>query len=216
MAADLTGAIGLFARASQYVRESSLQAEVEWQRNASVERLTESEFLRESAWVILCSGFRESVVRKIFDYVSLCFCDWESASSISESGPLCVKSALRAFRNEPKLRAIRDIACLVQRDGFSTIKAAVIADPIGELRHLPYIGPITVWHLAKNLGLNVAKPDRHLVRLANHLGFQSAAQLCTAVAEASSEQTNVVDLILWRYLADNSGEWRSAKPSRLS
>src|SRR5208282_930315 len=28
-----------------------------------------------------------------------------------------------------------------------------------------YIGPITSWHLAKNLGFNVAKPDRQIEQL---------------------------------------------------
>lgn len=212
MEADLNGAIRLFTLASQYVRQGNLQGEVETQRNASLHRLTESEFLRESAWVILCSGFRESVVRRIFDFVSLCFCDWESASTISESGTLCVKSARGRFRNERKLQAILDIACRVQRTGFPAFKAAVIADPVGELRRLPYIGPITVWHLAKNLGLNVAKPDRHLARLAVRLRYRDAAQLCAAVAEASCEKTNVVDLILWRYLVDHPRERRDADP----
>lgn len=214
MIVDLNGALRLFALASDYVRCAGLLPEVEWQRNASILHFSETEFLRESAWVVLCSGFRESVVRRIFDYVSLCFCDWESASSIVEANTACRAAAMASFRNRMKLDAILGIAHHVEAAGFSTFKAAVLSDPIPELRRLPHIGPVTVWHLAKNLGLNVSKPDRHLVFASNQLGFSSAAHFCTTIAQASGEQAKVVDLIVWRYLADNSHKWEisSAEP----
>lgn len=203
MAADVSGALRVFSLACDYIRRAGLQSEVEWQRGVTIDSFGESEFLRESAWVILCSGFRESIVRRVFDYISLCFCDWESSAAIVEVESLCVTSASRTFRNEAKLNAILSIAQMVHRTGFSAVKEAVLADPIAELCRLSFIGPTTVWHLAKNLGLDVAKPDRHLVRIARQFGFGGAAQLCAALAEASGEQAKVVDLIIWRYLADN-------------
>jgi hypothetical protein len=88
--------------------------------------------------------------------------------------------------------------------GFSMFKREVLRDPISVLSQLPYIGPVTVWHLAKNLGLNVSKPDRHLVRVSNRFGFKSATQFCSSIARATGERVNVVDLIVWRYLADTA------------
>src|SRR5204862_28581 len=38
------------------------------------------------------------------------------------------------------------------------------------LTRCPYIGPVTCWHLAKNVGMDVVKPDRHLVRMAQASG----------------------------------------------
>jgi len=35
------------------------------------------------------------------------------------------------------------------------------------------------------------------------LGFQDAASLCAAIANATGEPVSVVDLIIWRFLADN-------------
>ena len=203
MAADLRGAMEVFARAREYVGRVGLQAEVEWQRSVELESFTESDLLREAAWVILCSGFREQVVRRVFDHVSLCYCDWESASAIVDAGPACRIAAMASFRNEAKLNAILKIAHQVHDVGFETVKRAIGSDPIKELSRFPHIGPVTVWHLAKNLGLDVAKPDRHLVRLSNHLGFNSATHFCTAVSELVGEQAKVIDLIIWRYLADN-------------
>jgi|SRR5580658_753581 hypothetical protein len=67
MTPDINGALRFFALASDYVRCAGFLAEIEWQRARSISEFSETEFLRESAWVVLCSGFRESVVRSIFN-----------------------------------------------------------------------------------------------------------------------------------------------------
>jgi hypothetical protein len=67
------------------------------------------------------------------------------------------------------------------------------------LRKLPFIGPVTSYHLAKNLGIDVVKRDRHLVRLAVHLGFSSAEEMCGAFGDQVGEPISVVDIVLWRY-----------------
>jgi len=58
-----------------------------------------------------------------------------------------------------------------------------LIDPVDELILLPFIGPVTVWHLAKNFGLITAKPDRHLARISNALGSSGADELRHVVAE---------------------------------
>jgi hypothetical protein len=200
---NLEGALRLFAMANTYIESSGQNPEIFWQRRADFDSFTETDFLRETAWVILCSGFRERVVRHVFDYISLCFCDWESASAIIEADPACRLAAMASFHNSNKLNAIVASARYVHQKGFSKFQEEVAADPFTELRKLPYIGPITVWHLAKNLGLDVAKPDRHLARVSSAFGFSDTDHFCTEIAKASGEQKNVVDLIVWRFLADN-------------
>ncbi len=202
MASDRTAALTFFSAAWAYVEEAGLGAELAWQRTVDFASFTETHFLRETAWVILCSGFRESIVRRIFDHVSLSFCDWESAKVIVEAKNDCRTSALASFKNERKLDAVVRTADLVYECGFSTFKQRVLLDPIVQLQSLPYIGSITSLHLAKNLGLDVAKPDRHLVRLARQFGYTSTSDLCSDIANATGEQVKVIDLALWRFMAD--------------
>ena len=67
---------------------------------------------------------------------------------------------------------------------------------------LPWIGPITKYHLARNLGIDVAKPDRHLVRLAKRFGYNESTgvqQMCEELAERTRDRIGVVDVVLWRY-----------------
>ena len=154
---------------------------------------------------MLCSGFREATVRRVFDHVSLCFCDWESADSIQRHAGVCLSSARASFRHEAKLRAIIECARLIAQSGFSNWKACILENPLLQLQRLPYIGPITVLHLAKNLGLDVAKPDRHLVRVSQSCGYRRARDLVEALATVNGEEVKVVDLILWRYMADLNG-----------
>lgn len=198
-----------FEAACRYVQEAGLGSEVFWQKSAEAMQFSESDLLRESAWVILCSGFKETAVRKVFGNISLSFCDWESAKEILESERACRMTALGAFRNKKKIEAIIEVARRIEDEGFRQIKKKCLANPISEFQKFPFIGPITAWHLAKNLGFDVAKPDRHLVRLSEWLGRESPHELCAYLSSRTGNPVKVVDLILWRFMADRQSEARS-------
>ena len=68
------------------------------------------------------------------------------------------------------------------------------------LQGLPWIGGITKYHLAKNLGIDCAKPDVHLQRLADREGV-TAHVLCERLAKATGYRIATVDLVLWRACA---------------
>ncbi len=71
------------------------------------------------------------------------------------------------------------------------------------LKTLDFIGPITCYHLAKNIGLDVVKPDRHLVRITEATKFANPHDLCSLIAEMTGDKITVVDLVLWRYATLN-------------
>ncbi len=192
-------AIALYKNAQSSVLSAGFGWELDWQRRRLNEGFTEQDLLREAAWVVLCSGFRESYVRRVFDYISLCFCDWESAKEISRNKFVCIESAKPQFRNQRKLDSIVAIADKICDIGFDRISTELYSDPIGTLQMFPFIGPITSWHLAKNLGFNVAKNDRHLARLATANGYSDAHSLCGAISKATGELTGIIDVVLWRY-----------------
>jgi hypothetical protein len=207
---DLQRALHVYGVATTYVKESGFYRELAWQSSMQFHEFSEQTLLRESAWVILCSGFREEIVRKRFDYLSLCFCEWESATSILESMPACRFAALGGFGNSRKIDAIISVAEVIACNGFESLKARIIEDPVRHLQELPFVGPTTSWHLAKNLGYNVAKPDRHLVRLSNALRFEDAHALCSAIAAETGENSSTVDIVLWRFLVSQ----RRARPMK--
>ena len=177
--------------------------EIEWQDSLDFDIVSETIFLRESAWVVLSSGMRETVVRRLFPAFSTCFFDWRSATRIAENSSTCARKALSVFGHTGKVNAIIRIAERLEFEGFESLKNKIVDNSIQTLQSLPFVGPVTSFHLAKNLGLEVAKPDRHLVRIAAATGFSSTQSLCEKIAEKTGDKISVVDLVLWRFATIN-------------
>ena len=197
--------IKFYEAAKHYVVATGYSREIEWQTGLDINSFTETDLLREFAWVVLCSGFRESIVRRSFSFISLCFCEWESAEIICKYAQFCRAGALARFGNRRKIDAIVEGAALVEAAGFPNLRQSIIAKPIETLQCFPYIGAITAHHLAKNLGLSTAKPDRHLQHLAALFGYETVLQLCSDVSAATGDSIKVVDIVLWRFAERHSG-----------
>ena len=120
-----------YQAAKRSVLAQGYSAEIAWQDSLVFASFTETDLLREASWVILCSGFREAVVRRSFNFISLCFCDWESAAAICKYAEHCEATALTRFANTRKVRAIVETARLVERTGFESFKQSVL-DGISE------------------------------------------------------------------------------------
>jgi len=141
--------------------------EISWQDCVTFSDVTEQDFLREAAWVVLSAGMREVVIRRLFPKISAAFFEWESARRIATESERCRRLALRRFGNQRKIDSIIKIAEIVDSEGFDRMKVRISEQGPETLQGLPYIGPTTCYHLAKNIGLDVAKPDRHLLRVAD-------------------------------------------------
>ena len=185
--------------AKKIVIDEGYEDEIFWQSNVKFENIDESAFLRDFAWVVLYSGMRERVVRNLFSMISDCFFDWESAEQIVKNEDKCFNGAIKYFNNEPKISAIIDSAHRIETLGFSQIKKLISDNPLETLQSFYYIGPITVYHLAKNIGLPLAKPDRHLTRIANLEGFSDVQKFCNDISKVSGDSVPVVDIVLWRF-----------------
>jgi hypothetical protein len=73
-------------------------------------------------------------------------------------------------------------------------------DKVEDLRTLPWIGPVTAYHLAKNLGADEAKPDVHLERLARR-DKTTTKKLCQRLARETGYRVATIDTVLWRACA---------------
>jgi endonuclease III len=185
--------------AKEFVINSGFAKEVDWQYNLSFSGITESDFLRETAWVILSAGMRESVVRKKFSAISEAFYEWITAEQITTHKSACKTKAMTIFGNERKIDSIIKIAEIVYQKGFDEVRNSIEFDGVKFIQLLPYMGPATSYHLAKNLGLSVVKPDRHLLRVARRTGYRSPEDLCQAIAKIVGDKVSVIDLVIWRY-----------------
>ena len=189
----------LYMSAKERVIEAGFANEIDWQEEASLDDLDERTFLRESAWVVLATGFREAVLRRRFAEVSQAFLCWSSAGSIVAQREACRADALAAFANERKIDAIIGIAERVASVGIDIVRRKIADQGTEFLQEFPYLGPVTSCHLAKNLGIVMVKPDRHLTRMASKMGYQSADRMCRMISDVVGDSLSVIDIVLWRY-----------------
>ena len=196
---NLDRLINQYVDAKDFVIDNGYEREIDWQLGLDFTASTESDFLREGAWVILSSGMRESTIRQKFDAISDAFLDFSSAVEIVEHCDVCRADSLLVFNHHKKIDAILSMSLRVVLDGFQAIKSSTNHYGIKYLRSFDFIGPATSYHLAKNLGLNVPKPDRHLCRVAEVSGFDSVQQLCESISAVTGDPVPVVDLVIWRF-----------------
>lgn len=171
--------------------------EIADQRNACLAAIDHISFTREAAWVVLSTGMREQVIRSLFGRLGEALHHWDPHEKAGDER--AAARALTVFRHPGKITAIRSIAGTVAGLTRSELREQLQDDPKTFLLRLPFIGPVTWAHLAKNLGTPVAKADRHLVRLARACRRASAADLCSEIGSWLSEPISVVDVVLWRY-----------------
>lgn len=179
--------------------EMGFADEIEWQYGTSLNSLTEEIFLKEVAWVILNSGMKEAVVRKKFAAICKAFFNLKSAQNIIDNMDECRKNALKQFNHLGKVNSIINIAIEINLEGFSTIHYKIKRYGLEYLRHFPYLGPVTSIHLAKNIGIPIAKPDRHMANLAIKFGYNDVQHLCKDISDLTSDPIAVIDIVLWRF-----------------
>lgn len=137
-------------------------------------------FFTEACWVIINGGMKEQVARIIWNRIRSAWAEGKKAADVfGHKGKSEIIERLR--RDRTKM--------------FAGFKRA--DDKLKFLRTIPFIGPITVYHLARNLGLDFAKPDRHLVRITDGSG-ETPQQLCERLSRETGDRVGAVDAVIWR------------------
>jgi hypothetical protein len=157
--------------------------DIEWAEALTVPQ-DPDDFAEEVIFVICNSGMKNTIARVIYE---------KCMSSLSTGG-----SAHQVFGHRGKAGAI-DLVWKTRESLFNRFIEA--GDRLAFLESLPWIGPITKYHAAKNFGLDVAKPDVHLQRLADREGC-TVQQLCERLAAEVGLRVATVDTVLWRACAD--------------
>jgi hypothetical protein len=161
--------------------EDGYADEIDWQTN--LEPVTNSLLFRdETIWVILNSGMKEQIARIIHGRI------WHAINNGEDIS--------KAFGHKQKVAAIKfvlkNFATLFNGYLNSDQKIDYLKD------NIPFIGGITKYHLAKNLGHDCVKPDRHLVRIAKEYGFTDCVEMCRNISAQTGDKVCVIDIVLWR------------------
>lgn len=172
-----------FKKIDKAVRKAGYTAAINWSENIKPPANAKA-FAAEAIYVICNAGMANLVAVPIFE---------RCMAALREG-----KSVTTVFGHPGKASAIDDIwrrRVALFREFRRT------EDLVAFCATLPWTGEITKFHLAKNLGADVAKPDVHLNRLAAPEGV-TAHELCERLARETGYRVATVDLILWRACAD--------------
>lgn len=203
--------------AAQKFAETNYQETIDRISRTRFEDMLPSKFFAEYIWAVYVSGFRASTISKLWDrlldaYDGLCIMG--DANTPEELANVKQK-ALALFRNERKVDAIIKCAdmirCGINEMGWERFRDEQLTTP-ELLQKLPFIGKITRYHLARNIGLlQYVKPDVHLERMSRYWGYHSPQVMCAHLGICAGReprdpplQPGIVDLILW-YAASTFG-----------
>jgi hypothetical protein len=172
-----------FARIEKAIRDAGFADIIEWSQTIPPPE-NAHDFASDVIYVICNSGMRQPVAKDIHERCMVALSNGLSAAT--------------AFGHPGKQQAI-DVIWEARAELFAAYVDA--PDKIAFCETLPWIGPVTKYHLAKNFGIDTAKPDVHLERLASREGSDTF-QLCGRLARLSGYRIATVDSILWRACAE--------------
>lgn len=172
-----------FRQLEQVLREAGYGPSIEWSERI-VPPKDADDFACRIIYVICNSGMRVAIGAVIA----------EKCVTALKNG----RAAAEVFGHPGKAAAI-DVIWKQRGALFEGYLRASVK--LGFLAELPWIGQVTKLHLAKNLGASAAKPDVHLLRLANAEGT-TPARLCRRLAKQTGYKVQTIDTILWRACAD--------------
>jgi hypothetical protein len=172
-----------FLRLEAVLREAGYGPTIDWSEKVTAP-VDADAFACEAIYVVCNSGMKNTVAATI---AARCIAALQQGHS-----------ATTVFGHPGKAPAIDSIWTKRQKlfARFSSVDAK-----LEDLLELPWIGPVTMYHLAKNLGADEAKPDIHLERLARR-DRTTTQRLCKRLARATGYRKATVDSILWRACAD--------------
>lgn len=198
------GAIVYFEKAFDFTKRF-YRKELDQISSYKFENLHPNWFFREVAWVIHATGFSAKAVGKFFERLMIAYGNFIDLAQ--EDKNVVVERVRKVVNNPPKIIAVHQIAKDLLGGlvtvGWEEYKQQNLSSP-NLLKKLPYIGNITCFHLARNIGLlEFVKPDLHLVRLAKHWNYRDCTSMCQDI-QKHHEQINdeklplgIIDLILW-------------------
>lgn len=155
----------------------------------------------EIVWIVLCAGRTAQSARTIERKVRAALLDG--------------RPVIDVFGHRGKAAAIERAWAEREADFAALRPVLATGEPerlVAWCGALPYVGDDTKFQLAKNFGVDCAKPDVWLSRLAGfpdrprkavEVRFPACMALCRPLSEASGDRIATVDTLLW--LACNKG-----------
>jgi len=192
----------MFKSALSRVVDRGWAFEVDHFRQLKFDQVDGSFFFQEYAHCVYASGFKWAYVNMYWPELTQAYRDWDYME-VCKYAPEVRVRALEIINYPKKVDAILSCASRLKSRGWEDFKHWLeTMDLLVTPGKLGYIGPATRYHLARNIGADVAKPDRYMLDLANEYGYPrtdaGVQALAKRISQLSGERVGVVDVVLWR------------------
>jgi 3-methyladenine DNA glycosylase Tag len=197
-------------------------------RRLSPEKITDKFLLEELSWITYAGGFRYDVIRKYWPKITEAFSGFDvckvselyedidvQAKLICEKSGFrnitkakwCIFNAQRIIQLDCEFRASGGLKGYFLQIARMDIRQIVENTPIflNDLR-FKGIGKTTIFHLLKNVGIDIFKPDIHVCRMLQKLGLvsktSSILDICKAMYSLASSydiKVSELDTLLFVY-----------------
>jgi len=167
-----------YAIIKEAIIDKGYENEINWINNIP-NPIDKDLFYKEYSWVVINSGMNNKIAEKIYKNF------WNTGIP-----------DFSVINHPNKNEALKKV---YSRLNLYFIHFTKSKNKLMFLKSLPHIGDITKYHLARNLGLNYAKPDRHLVRISSLFNHINVQEFCKKLSVLTDDPIGLVDLVLWRF-----------------
>lgn len=189
-------------------------------RNLTFTERTDDEYFNIIKLIIFYSGFKAETVTNKLDIINKHLPDYKTVSMFGDNELTAIISDDKMIKNRSKISATinnaKTLKSLVEKYGsfqsyIESFSPTVSFENLMLLKEeleyrFDYLGGITVYHFLTDIGLDVLKPDRVLVRIFERLGFiENEKQLLKTViqgrkfAAATGLSIRYIDIIFVTY-----------------
>ena len=207
--------IEMFNSALSRIIDRGWAHEVGHYRQLKFDQVDGNYFFGEYAHCVYASGWKWANVDKYWPELTRAYRDWDYMEVGKHASEVRIR-ALAIISHPKKVDAILSCAEKLKSWGWPDFKRWLeTIDLLVTPGRLGYVGPATRYHLARNIGADVAKPDRYMLDLANKYGYPKTdagvQALAKRISQLCAERVGVVDVVLWRdaegsrYYTDTDG-----------
>ena len=161
--------------------------------------------------VVYVSGFSVAVVKRHWPAMRTAYKDFDlvklARTKVSKRllSALPIKSERKAEGFLHGCRIVADWGWPQYRAGLLWERKRYGIEAVARvLEELPYIGAITRYHLAMRIGLDLAKPDRHVARTANEFNA-TVDEMVEYLSEKLGHSRRYVDAVIFEYCRAGPG-----------
>ena len=190
---DRDEAIRMLNTARQHVGDNAF---VPW----DFDEVDQRAFVEQYLWVIYVSGFRNAVVEKHIDAITMAFHGLDLQKIVAMDS---IDATTLPIRNQRKADAFLNGCKLIHREGWDDFKERLRERGRAALMELPFMGPATSQHMALALGIEDTEKADTWIKQCAAACSTTVDQLVTFLSAEFGLTRQQVDSYLWQYCRDH-------------